>query len=656
MIYNITTDDLKGMTANEGLVFQGCGGEPGQWLQGINEMLTQAGILLNNNEFVDISVFKHKGLTNILFDFNSIEPGSLDMGKLAIWRLQNREKLDAVWLSDYLVNELGVDLYNSQSPSGAEDRQNGDIGINYTKDTPAQPFRIYIEKWNAPHTGGFTMPLPASPDSLRPLLEDIEVSEWQDILISDIRSDIKGLGDRLKEIIAQEDMSPYRLNELNYLAARIEGLSESSLEIFAANIEAGRNCDSIAGIINLTYDENLSYFSIEPVFSEEMYGKIHLEMLSKEKHADAFVRLTESYDLSYRELAAYIDTLEKHIDKKALGRTIIESEGGVITGRGYLTGGGGIREIYRDAYDIPTQYHIYSPPLPVVENVELSSLLLKMHAVGGEFMQRANKNFNTLINRQKDELFLLIDGKGIHLMDTTRAYFAGSYEHKKWEDTELSPQTRAFVVMADDNGDKFAIGSLIEIDFAAQKRDILENSIHYDQVELVNKDGTEQLISREAWEGLSAADKKDTVSWRHIYNKSACSVIATHMEEQCSRYEANNKVVSAEDFLADINSSYMNRAENPQPGMLRITREAAAEALARGDADVYRLFPGSYEQMWAIDAIKNKGLWYTNNREFAIKREGIGGLDKWAERKAGDFMRLSDRGERTRSNHKTEEL
>lgn len=44
-IKTITTDDLRRMNGKEGLVLQGCGGNPQEWLDGINGLLTDEGIL-----------------------------------------------------------------------------------------------------------------------------------------------------------------------------------------------------------------------------------------------------------------------------------------------------------------------------------------------------------------------------------------------------------------------------------------------------------------------------------------------------------------------------------------------------------------------------------------------------------------------------------
>ena len=65
----ITTGDLRRMTDSEGLILQGCGGDLDEWVTGINDTLTQAGILLDGDTFKDVSVFEHpqvlcRGLTS----------------------------------------------------------------------------------------------------------------------------------------------------------------------------------------------------------------------------------------------------------------------------------------------------------------------------------------------------------------------------------------------------------------------------------------------------------------------------------------------------------------------------------------------------------------------------------------------------------------
>ena len=100
----IEESKLRTMNSEEALILQGCGGDPQEWLDGINKMLTEAGILLNGTKFENISVFKSDNCTCIMFPFSDVE---LDVGKLAMWRLQTFEMFGGKWLSDYVPNRLG---------------------------------------------------------------------------------------------------------------------------------------------------------------------------------------------------------------------------------------------------------------------------------------------------------------------------------------------------------------------------------------------------------------------------------------------------------------------------------------------------------------------------------------------------------------------
>lgn len=104
-IATITTDELRRMQNKEGLILQGCGGDPQEWLDGINDMLTKENILLDGTKFENCSVFNHRGSTCILFPFD--DTVKMDVGKLAIWRIGSNAAFGSTWLSDYVPNTLG---------------------------------------------------------------------------------------------------------------------------------------------------------------------------------------------------------------------------------------------------------------------------------------------------------------------------------------------------------------------------------------------------------------------------------------------------------------------------------------------------------------------------------------------------------------------
>ena len=104
-IKTITTDELRRMSGEEALILQGCGGSLKEWVDGINDLLTQEGILLEGTKFSGCSTFEHDGLTCLVFPFK--DDVKLDVGKLAMWRLNTYNNFGGTWLSDFVQNRLG---------------------------------------------------------------------------------------------------------------------------------------------------------------------------------------------------------------------------------------------------------------------------------------------------------------------------------------------------------------------------------------------------------------------------------------------------------------------------------------------------------------------------------------------------------------------
>lgn len=102
-IKNVSLHELRKMNNSEGLILQGCGGDLQEWVDGINDMLTENGILQNESRFEKVYTFNNENLTCLLFPFEGVQ---LDVGKLAMWRLETRETFGSMWLTDYVDNRL----------------------------------------------------------------------------------------------------------------------------------------------------------------------------------------------------------------------------------------------------------------------------------------------------------------------------------------------------------------------------------------------------------------------------------------------------------------------------------------------------------------------------------------------------------------------
>lgn len=123
-IRNVSLHDLRKMNDSEGLVIQGCGGDLQEWVNGINEMLTERGILQNESRFEKAYTFNNEKLTCLLLPFDGVQ---FDVGKLAMWRLETRDVFGGTWLTDYVDNKLNGFVKEMTKPKCPLIGQDGNI-------------------------------------------------------------------------------------------------------------------------------------------------------------------------------------------------------------------------------------------------------------------------------------------------------------------------------------------------------------------------------------------------------------------------------------------------------------------------------------------------------------------------------------------------
>lgn len=126
-IKSVSLYELRKMNNSEGLILQGCGGDLQEWVDGINEMLTENGILQNESKFEKAYTFNNGDLTCLLFPFDGVQ---LDVGKFAMWRLETRETFGSTWLTDYVDNRLnGFISEQTDEPILAEEYEDFEMGL-----------------------------------------------------------------------------------------------------------------------------------------------------------------------------------------------------------------------------------------------------------------------------------------------------------------------------------------------------------------------------------------------------------------------------------------------------------------------------------------------------------------------------------------------
>ena len=106
-VKRIDIKDLLNYEGKEGLILQGCGGDPQEWIDGINELFTKQEILLDDTKFnaENCAVFDNNGSTCILYPFS--EDVNLNVGKLAMWRIGTHSEFGGTWLSDFVDHQFG---------------------------------------------------------------------------------------------------------------------------------------------------------------------------------------------------------------------------------------------------------------------------------------------------------------------------------------------------------------------------------------------------------------------------------------------------------------------------------------------------------------------------------------------------------------------
>lgn len=202
--------------------------------------------------------------------------------------------------------------------------------MNYKGEHYLDVFVTNIGAYAAGELKGEWLKLPTDKATLQNTFERIGLSEGGEYFITDYNSTLTQLTGRLGEY--------ENLNELNYLAVKLEELSRNGdLEKFEAALQLEGN--NLKDVINLT--ENLENFDLLPE-------------VSNETDLGRYVVKNGGYDLEA------MGELVDYLDYNAIGRDTLINEGGVFTVQGYISEESSITEYYESIDDIP-QEHLVTP-------------------------------------------------------------------------------------------------------------------------------------------------------------------------------------------------------------------------------------------------------------------------------------------------------
>ena len=207
----------------------------------------------------------------------------------------------------------------------------------YDKDYPFAAFITNLGKYNEGSLVGEWVKFPTTAEELQKVFERIGIGSKDDFgqpyeewFITDYDCYVDGLYDKLGEY--------ENLDELNYLASKLDEMSQGEYEQFQAAMEIGDHSGSLQEIINLT--ENLDCYDIYPdIHDHDDLGRYYIEEL---------------------DAMQVPEHLRNYIDYEAYGRDVALEEGGEFTDLGYVRDTGSSFHEYYDGEhgSIPEEYRV----------------------------------------------------------------------------------------------------------------------------------------------------------------------------------------------------------------------------------------------------------------------------------------------------------
>ena len=222
---------------------------------------------------------------------------------------------------------------------------------SYNKDYPFAAFITNLGKYNEGELVGEWVKFPTTAEELKEVFKRIGIGQRDDFgqpyeewFITDYDCYVDGLYDKLGEYES--------LDELNYLASKLDEMSDSEYAQFQAGMEMGDHCGSLQDIINLT--ENLDCYEVYPHIEDyDDLGRYYIEEL---------------------EVMQVPEHLQNYIDYEAYGRDVAMDENGSFTDQGYVRDTG---DRFCEYYDgergsIPDEYRVmtFQDDLPEEEKSE----------------------------------------------------------------------------------------------------------------------------------------------------------------------------------------------------------------------------------------------------------------------------------------------
>ena len=209
--------------------------------------------------------------------------------------------------------------------------------FEYDKDYPFAAFITNLGKYNEGELVGEWVKFPTTAEELKKVFDRIGIGQKDDFgqpyeewFITDYDCYVGALYDKLGEY--------ENLDELNYLASKLDEMGEGEYAQFQAAMEVGDHSGSLQEIINLT--DNLDCYDLYPSIQDyDDLGRYYIDEL---------------------DAMQVPEHLRNYIDYEAYGRDVALEESGDFTDLGYIRDTGSSFHEYYDGEpgSIPEEYRV----------------------------------------------------------------------------------------------------------------------------------------------------------------------------------------------------------------------------------------------------------------------------------------------------------
>ena len=274
------------------------------------------------------------------------------------------------------------------------------------------------------------------------------------------------------------------------------------------------------------------------------------------------------------------------------------------------------------------------PQIHLVRDTDLGIFAYELHILAGDFLRESEFNLRSLAANTGPDSIAVMGKKHIWLADALSAYYPTGELYRMAAMTEY-PGARAFLFHTERKEGGRLYGDVLMTDLDTLRQDIERNTLYPYGVSMEYRDGTKAEAGIEKWESMELCEKDALKTWRYLYAPEQVTEWQYRYSNRFSQWKEQSFSYMPQDLEERLNVEYMEAAQNPDTDMYRIPLGTAKQMLLDG-GPVYRLFPGGPEKLPPIAAVT--GLWYENYREFAVRPEDLGAVDRLVRRETDRIM------------------